>query len=438
MDIVDPGAVSTPKMPSWKRWGTLTVLFMGGGSIYILPYLSSYFYIPMKEAMRLDNTQLGWMTSAMGFAAMVFYWPGGWVADRYSPRKLLTLSFVVNGLLGLWLSTYPSFRILIAIQLLIGASLGLAYWSSLIKATRQLGGCEQQGKCFGFLEGGRNLTAGLVVAAGLALFAKLGSGSLGLKWTVILFSGELFLMGILSWICIPDRVATEENAGCKEPQMSWREGIVRVVKIPAVWIVMFILLCAYVTSVGITYLTPYSSDVYKQSVVFGGLLYTIMQWSSILASPAAGFVADKFTTSRTILWLFVLIALSMFVFVFVKGGPDRFYLLLFNSILIGFEIYALRGIYYALLEESKIPVVLTGTATGLISLVAYTPDVFVPVVAGYLLDTYPGNQGYQYFFLTMGLFAVFGVVLTVVFRRSIASISSILEPRISGSAIPES
>jgi sugar phosphate permease len=438
---IDPPAQASvsPESTNWKRWGALIVLFMGGGSIYILPYLSSYFYIPMKEAMQLDNTQLGLMTSAMGAAAMIFYWPGGWIADRFSPRKLLTFSFVVNGFLGLWLCSFPSFIYLLVIQLLMGVSLTLTYWSALIKATRQLCLASEQGRFFGLLEGGRNLTAGIVIAAGLGLFAKLGSNAIGLRWTIILFSIELFLIGILSWVCLSDETQVKDcGTGEVIPQISLREGMIRVVKIPAVWLVMLIILCAYVTSVGITYLTPYSSDVYKQSVIFGGMLYTIMQWSSVLASPAAGFLADKLTTSRTILGLFFLMAASLFVFVVVPGGPERVSLLLINSILIGCEIYALRGIYYALLEESNIPLALTGSATGLISLIAYTPDVFIPVLAGRLLDTYAAEgAGYRYFFLILGLFSVFGMVLTVVFRKTIVSKRSVPEPRISSNAIPE-
>ena len=407
------------EIKSSKRWGALTVLSMGGGSIYILPYLSSYLYIPMKDAMHLNNTELGLMTSAMGFTAMIFYWPGGWMADRFSPRKLLSLSFFINGLLGLWLATFPPFPVLLTIQLLMGVFLTLTYWSALVKATRQLASGDEQGRFFGFLEGGRNLTAGIVIAAGLALFVKLGSSTVGLRWTIILFSVELFVMGFLTWLTISDRVDAEHQ-DVSRPAL-WK-SIVRVVKIRAVWMVMAIILCAYVTSVGITYLTPYATDVYKQSVVFGGMLYTIMQWTSVLASPAAGFLADRFTTSRTTFWLLVVMGFCLFLFGWIKGGPSLFYLLLINSIGIGCAIYALRGIYYALLEEGNIPVLLTGSATGLISLVAYTPDVFIPIVAGHLLDRYPAEGlGYRYFFLLLGLFAIVGAVLTVIFRRSVGA-----------------
>jgi len=88
---------------------------------------------------------------------------------------------------------------------------------------------------------------------------------------------------------------------------------------------------------------------------------------------------------------------------------------------IGFVIYALRGIYYALLEEGDIPVALTGMATGLISMVAYTPDVFIPALAGHLLDRYAaGGAGYRYFFLILAVFSIAGIGLTLLFRHRIS------------------
>jgi hypothetical protein len=65
------------KLRYLRSFTTLMVLFVGTGSIYMLPYLSASFYIPMKEAMHIDNTQIGLMVSAMGFSSMVSDIPGG-------------------------------------------------------------------------------------------------------------------------------------------------------------------------------------------------------------------------------------------------------------------------------------------------------------------------------------------------------------------------
>jgi sugar phosphate permease len=395
---------------------------MGGGSIYILPYLSTYLYIPMKDAMHLDNMQIGLMGSAMGIASMIFYWPGGWVADHFSPRKLITLSLTANGLLGLWLATIPSFKVLLAIQLLMGVFLTLTYWSALIKMVRLLAPSNQQGRYFGILEGGRNLTAVTFVAAGLYLFKWLGSNSSGLRASIILFSVVLLAIGVVSWICLPETGATGSTTSKEKGTIPPRPTIGQVVRIPAVWLVMFIILCAYVTSAGLTYLTPYATDAYQQSVVFGGVLSMCVQATGIVASLLAGFVADRWTTSRTIQWLLIALASCLLLFAIVPGGKDLFLLLFINSIVIGCVTYALRGIYYALLEEGAIPLAVTGTATGLISLVAYTPDVFVPALAGHLLDRYAADGvGYRYFFLTLALFALAGVGLTALFRFRVSA-----------------
>lgn len=405
-----------------RSFTTLIVLFVGGGAIYILPYLSSYFYIPMKDAMHLSNMQIGLMGSALGFTSMIFYWPGGWMADRFSPRKLIAFSMIANGLLGFWLATIPSFKALLAIQLLMGVFLTLTYWSALIKMVRQLAPSDKQGRYFGILEGGRNLTGALVVAAGLILFDWLGSNVNGLRWTIVLFSAVTLAIGALSWYCLPETTTSSATAADEGGKMPLLTAIGRVTRIPAVWLAMLIILCAYVTSVGITYLTPYATDVYKQSVVFGGMLFTTMMWTGIFASPVAGFFADRWTTSRTIGWLLFALVLCWLLFVMVPGGGHLFVLLLLNSIVIGFAIYALRGIYYALLEEGAIPLALTGTATGLISMVAYTPDVFVPALAGHLLDRYAeGGLGYRYLFLILALVSGVGVALTMLFRHRISA-----------------
>lgn len=410
------------KLQYLRTYATLMILFTGAGSIFILPYLSAYFYIPMKEAMHIDNMQIGLMGSAMGFTSMVFYWPGGWIADRFSPRKLISFSLIANGLLGFWLATIPSFKVLLTIQLMMGVFLTLTYWSAMIKMVRLLAGSGQQGRYFGIFEGGRNVTAVALGAAGLYLFDWLGSSVSGLRWTIVFFSAFLLGIGVTSWALLPETSAVGASARRDNSNIPLSVAIGRVVRIPAVWLAMLIILCAYVTSAGSSYLTPYATDVYKQSVVFGGILAIIGQATGIFAPPLAGFVADRWTTSATILWLMTALALCLLLFVIIPGGPHLFLVLLFNSIMIGCAFYALRGIYFALLEEGAVPLELTGTATGLISLVAYTPDIFIPALGGHLLDHYEsGGVGYRYFFLLLALFSIAGVGFTVLFRYCVSA-----------------
>lgn len=81
-------------------------------------------------------------------------------------------------------------------------------------------------------------------------------------------------------------------------------------------------------------------------------------------------------------------------------------------VLLGVGVYSLRTLYFAVLEEAQIPLSLTGTAVGLVSVVGYTPDIFIGPLMGYLLDNSPGIQGHQ---------QVFGLLLGIVISGLIAA-----------------
>ena len=78
-------------------------------------------------------------------------------------------------------------------------------------------------------------------------------------------------------------------------------------------------------------------------------------------------------------------------------------------------IFALRGIYFTLLEEGAVPLHITGTAVGLISLIGFAPDIFVPPIAGWLIDRNPGTAGHQHVFMLLTVFTLVGLVASFLF-----------------------
>jgi hypothetical protein len=85
--------------------------------------------------------------------------------------------------------------------------------------------------------------------------------------------------------------------------------------------------------------------------------------------------------------------------------------IIFANLLISyFAVFALRGIYFALLEESKTPKYLTGSTVGFISLVGYTPDVFFAPIGGRILDSASVLIGHQRYFMFLASLALLGVL----------------------------
>ena len=95
-------------------------------------------------------------------------------------------------------------------------------------------------------------------------------------------------------------------------------------------------------------------------------------------------------------------------------------LILLTSTVAG--VYAIRGIYFALMQESAVPLAATGTAVGIMSVVGFTPDVFMSPLMGYLLDSYPGAPGHRYVFLVLAIFALIGLIISMIFRNYVSEI----------------
>ena len=92
----------------------------------------------------------------------------------------------------------------------------------------------------------------------------------------------------------------------------------------------------------------------------------------------------------------------------------------FSLIVVATGTYAIRALYFSLMQQGHIPLILTGTAVGVISVVGYTPDIFASPIIGYLLDTYPGIAGHQYVFSMLVLFSILGLWASFKFAKLVA------------------
>jgi len=401
-------------MSKSRRWLVMVCLCLSGGIIYLLPYLREVYYMPMLEALKLSNTQLGVMMSVFGATAMISYFPGGWIADRVSPKILISISMIFTGSAGFYFATFPSYKICLVIHGFWGVSVTLTFWAALIKATRNWAPVSQQGRAFGILEGGRGIAELVSSTALLALFAKLGGEAFGLSWVIILFSICNILIGIMAWFVLDD----VPSGSSEEKRIKIGVGdIIKVLKMPSVWLLSIVIMAAYSAYWGSYYFTPYATDVFKMSLVFGGAIGVGKMWVKPIPALGAGFLADRIGPSRTVAWSFAVLIFSFCVFVITPGSPNLVSILIINTILASLAIFAVRGVYFAMLEEGGIPLALTGTATGIVSVIGYTPDIFMPIAGGAFLDKYPGALGYRYFFLIIVGLCVLGLVSALIVMR---------------------
>ncbi len=137
-----------------------------------------------------------------------------------------------------------------------------------------------------------------------------------------------------------------------------------------------------------------------------------------VAAVAAGLLADRLTSSRVVIGCFLLTGAAYLSFIFAAPFTASMWLLWSNVLISGLGLFALRGVYFALLEESSIPREMTGTAVGVVSFIGYTPEIFMPLLGGWLIDQWPGTAiGYHLLFSFLCSASVAGIVATVILRR---------------------
>ena len=136
-------------------------------------------------------------------------------------------------------------------------------------------------------------------------------------------------------------------------------------------------------------------------------------WLRPIAAIAAGVIADRFDVTRSLAVTFGVLLLTYGALAVFTPGSIAIAVILANIFITMFGVFALRGIYFALLEETQIPKRLTGTAVGVISFVGFTPEIFFASIAGRILDANPGVVGHLNYFKFLAAIALAGLAVVV-------------------------
>lgn len=401
-------------------------LMLAGEAIFCLPFhISRYFRPVFVDVFKVTQTELGVLGSIYGVVAMISYVFGGMLADRFAARKLLAFALLATGLSGFYLVKIPSFTEMKWLFAFWGASTILPFWGALIRATREWGGQEKQGEAFGILDGGRGLLVAVLATFSVLIFslvlpeseapATLEQRTTALKSVITLYTLTCLSASVCVWFFIPEPEPVKTEAKSRNQKQN---HLVDVLKMPVVWLQALVIIAAYCTYKGVDYYSQYARDIWKWSEIDSAGLSAYSSWMRPIAAIAAGFTADRLSSSGVIIGCFTLTALTYVSFLFAAPSEAATWLLCANIFISCLGIFALRGIYFALLEESGIPRKMTGTAVGVVSLIGYTPEIFMPLLGGWLLDHWPGEAtGYRVLFGFLGLSSVVGGAAACTLRR---------------------
>ena len=154
----------------------------------------------------------------------------------------------------------------------------------------------------------------------------------------------------------------------------------------------------------------YANQVMKYNEIDSAKVGTYLLYMRPVIGVAIGLLADRTRASLWIVIGFLLMLITSLIFAvgIISDATTLLFVLSIGTMALG--VYSARVLYFATLEESKIPIALTGTAVGFISIVGYTPDIFAGPLMGYVLDANPGEIGLRNVFAIMSGFSFVGCI----------------------------
>ena len=413
------------KDPTLKKGSflSITLLILSGELIFVLPYVLARIFRPtFLEVFNLSNLQLGSLFSVYGTVALLSYVYGGVISDRFQPKNLIASSLFFTALGGLVLAVYPSYFVLQILYGYWGFTTVFLFWGAMIKAARVWGGAKNQGQAFGFLDAGRGLVAASMGSLGVLIFSffltnDIESASLierkdAFRYVILFSSFMVFLNGILVLFFMGSNQKNEVKN-----TFSTISHIKAVLKIQSVWLIMIIIISAYVGYKVTDIYSLYASEVMLFNNIEAANIGSLQLYLRPLVCVIIALFAGKKNYIYFIILGFITMLIGATIFAFGIVQLNMNFVFFFSLIIVATGTYAIRALYFSIMQEGRIPLLMTGTAVGVISVIGYTPDIFASPIIGYLLDKYPGILGHQYVFTLLVLFSVLGLLASIKFAN---------------------
>lgn len=410
---------------TFTKYLTLFVVAFAGGIITKLPYLRETYMEPLSQATGANYTQLGLIISAYGIVNFICYFPGGVLADKISCKLLIIISCFGTAAAGLWFWTMPSFIWLVVIHAIFAITTVFTFWAAMVKSINRLGGPEEQGRLFGLLEGGRGLIGTLAAFGSVAVFGLAMDSIGGMKNAILYYSILMAVAGVLVLLLMendkPQKKEGEEAVKVA-PALN-KKDFLEVAKMPRVWLCGALGVCNYSALIFHGYVTAYLANGFGLSDTMVGNLSVIRTYFMMMCGAfAAGFLADRIGSRiNFIKWAFVGMAVFAAFYLLIPTKGSTVPLIVINFVLYGLFLYSIKALYFSTIDEVLVPKRLAGTASGIISLCTYAPEMFLYAVSGNIVDRYAETatplRGYHICFICMTVLAVIGFICGVVLMK---------------------
>lgn len=436
-----------------RKFWLLILISICGGTFFLTPFLLDQFINQIQSITGASLIDLQLLFTIYGVISLVTYIPGGWIADRFSPKLLITISMSSATVLTLWYSlvgfnNVVDYSQLVIIYILYALVNSLIFWNSFIKSISLFGGKNEQNLLYSKSEIMRNLSSTCVAFVSIGLLSATIASPIfnknnGDTIFIILFIYSIIflILTILIIIFLPGKwiyrklerdkelniiryqpmvidetiiVKSEEELRRiknKYTRMFWTkvgDDFKQSSKTKSVWLIsllVFFIMNAYAAINAFITIFSKNFDINDNNSTI--ISYLCNYATPIIGSLMALYVSKKIKKTSQSLFIFnIVLCILMLIMIFIpiislNSNISKQMLGIFGVILLSASmifIGANRSIYWALSSESKIPISIIGIAAGIVSVIGFSENIWVnPLISSILKPFAIENLGVNIF-----------------------------------------
>ncbi|MEV0009923.1 MFS transporter [Streptomyces sp. NPDC047973] len=367
-----------------------------------LPHIGTEFGI--------DRTQQGLVLSAFFLAYASCQIPGGLLADRFGSKKILLWAMLVWSVFTALTGTAWSFAALLVIRVLFGAGQGI-FPAAAMKAVAERTGPEERMTASGWISSSNAFGA---------VVAPLIAGPVIALWGWRMSFYAVAGLGVATFVLV--RLLLPPARPATGPRTAEGGGTRALLASPPMWLYVGMLFGYGMLAWGLTSWVPsYLQTERGLSLEKSGLLSALPALFGGVAMILSGRCADRVKGRPAVLVAPSMAVAGAAVLAMTQAGN-----------LVAFE--ALLCLAYAACTFCFTPVFavplrtlstrLSGAASGMINFGGQSAGILVPILMGYLADTY----SFTVAFAVLGLGAALTSVLALLAPQTSASLHSRLGP----------
>lgn len=394
-----------------RSYVTAFCIAMSSNMGFSVAYAYTSYYVAFQTATGFTNTQLGLLLTVLGIASTVLYLPGGFLADRFNVRTLTTVGLIGAGATGFLIALFPSYSFMMLIYCAFAVFAVLIAWNPQMKMLRMLSSDEDQGKIQTARAYGRTLPVLIISLGGSALLALLPTEKAALQVTLCLYGALAIIPAIIAAFTFkPVAQETAPQAPVETSSISLREYL-SVMKMKDVWLIGLIGFSAYTANAGITYLQPYLTEIFGISAATSSAFGIIAKNCALLSAPILTFLGGrkKMSVTKALGLALAVSAVCVALFILMPMSSGMLLIAVIIYMVAALGIMGSWALQFTPVAEIGIPMAISGTAIGIISMFSFVSDIFFSAICGNLLDRF-GLDGYKYVFALTVVILVAGVL----------------------------